>query len=245
VIIPAHNEEGNLPPLIDRIYQTMGRTLVPYEIVIVNDHSEDDTLDEVRSLARSHVEILAVHNDGPKGMGNALKMGINEATGDVLTFVMADGVDPIENLPGMLRTLEERKLDVLISSRYLRNQDLSGVSFSYVFWSRMYRFLARILLGLTTKDPTNAFRMVRRSFFECYTPRAGGFAFSAEVTLEAFSRGLRIGEIPGPHGRRTRGRSSFKFRSVAIPYVSTLIRAFLAKPIVKKARDRAVESPNV
>ena len=235
IIIPAHNEEGNLTPLVGRIVEILRGSSLPFEILIVNDHSMDCTSREALDLAESYPEVNAMDNDGPKGMGNALKKGISRSTGDVVAFVMADGVDPIENLPSMLLTLEEKHLDVLISSRYARRQDFSGISLGYIFWSRTYYLLARALLHLKIKDPTNAFRLVDRTLLDRLRPRQGDFSFSAEITFMAHTRGFRVGETPGSHGARVRGKSSFKFTRVGPSYALVLLKAFLDSPAFKKS----------
>jgi len=227
IIVPSHNEQENLPPLVDRLAQVLSEIDWHAEVILVDDHSSDATEKVADNLARIHGWIHVSRNHGPRGMGSTLKTGLTEARGKYVCFVMADGVDDLTNISRMVQLLDLGQADIAISSRYMRPGYSRDVPHKYKFWSTCFRLASRILLGVYLKDPTNAYRCLRRELFSQFKITANDFSFSAELTFKAWKKGLRIVEIPGRHGRRIRGRSSFSFRKVAWPYVRALLSTIL------------------
>src|SRR5260221_11869608 len=94
IVIPAHNEEGSIRPVLRAMCQALEREAIPYEIVVVNDHSRDGTADAVAEVTREHPAVRCVDNLGPGGFGLAVRWGLDSFTGDAVAIVMADGSDP-------------------------------------------------------------------------------------------------------------------------------------------------------
>ncbi len=222
IIIPAHNEEANLEGLLVEIAKTVSTIKNQTEVILVSDHSSDRTLAKGRQLAQLYPFLRAMDNDGERGMGNALKKGIGNARGEYVAFVMGDATCPLDVLPEMLRKIREEKLDTVIFSRYLRSEDKTNLPMRYRLFSGLFRAVARLLIGIKIRDPTDAYRIVKRSLFKTLEIKRGDFSFSAEMSIKAWNAGLKIGEYPGRQRLRARGKSSFVFRRMAVPYVSVI-----------------------
>ena len=97
IIVPALNEEQNLPPLFQRLLDLTRKLDQPVEILLVDDASTDGTLRVAEEWARGHPEIRVHHKPLPHGLGRGIRAGIEQARGRIGVVVMADGVDPLES----------------------------------------------------------------------------------------------------------------------------------------------------
>ena len=225
IIIPAHNEEGNLESLLNEITAVVVPEIGDeMEVVLVSDHSSDHTLIKARQLTQVYPFLRVIDNDQKKGMGNALKSGIRNAQGEYVAFVMGDSTCPLDALLCMLRRTKEEKLDMIIFSRYLRSEHSQNLPMKYRLSSRLFKLAARALIGITLSDPTDAYRIIRRDFFDRFKIRRGDFSFCVEISIKAWNAGLRIGEYAGRQRLRKVGKSSFAFRRMAAPYLSVIIQ---------------------
>lgn len=223
IVVPAHNEEGNLDNLLSEIADVVPKIQGQVEVALVSDHSSDHTLSKAWQLDRVYPFLRVMDNDGEKGMGNALKKGIRNARGDYVVFVMGDATCPLDPLPQMLDKIQKENLDMVIFSRYMRQQDTQNLPMRYRISSRLFRLSARTLIGMKLNDPTDAYRVVKRDLFDRLQIERGDFSFSAEISVKAWNAGSRIGEYPGKQRLRNVGRSSFVFRRMALPYVSVIM----------------------
>ena len=115
VIIPAYNEEPNLGLVLrdtKNILQNMG---FPYEIIVVNDGSQDNTAD----IARKYGVIL-INNDKNLGKGAALINGFRRAKGNIVVTMDADGSHRAEDIPFLLSPmLNGGSLEAIVGSRFV------------------------------------------------------------------------------------------------------------------------------
>jgi len=236
IIVPAHNEEENLVHLLAEIEEQL-HGLPPTEVVLVCDHCTDNTQYEASVLSSSYGFLKVIVNDGPKGMGNSLKKGAACSNGDILAFVMADVTCPLSALRPMLDVLAEKRCDMVIFSRYVEPGHSANLPLRYRISSRLYRIMAKTLVGIRVNDITDGFRVVTRRAYLQNIPSRGDFSFSAELTFKAWLNGFRICEFPGRQRMRTRGKSSFSFRRMAHPYASVLLAAMVTR-IVRRLFPR-------
>ena len=227
IVVPAHNEEENIYGIISDIENVISNIVQATEMIIVSDHSADETLSLAARLARDRPWLRVVSNDETAGMGNAIKKGVISSRGAYFAVVMADRVCDVTALPRMLEMAQENDLDIVIGSRFMdTSRILFAAPWRYRVSSTIFRLVSKpIFAGIT--DPTHAFRLVRRKFWDVIPPRAGDFSISPENTLIGIRSGARIGEYPTKHGIRQRGKSSFKFSKMGIVYVRLLIRAMI------------------
>ena len=95
IIIPVRNESLNLKDIKD--YYSNNLNNINYEVLIINDFSQDDTLKEANNLF-SQSKNFRVLDNKKKGLGGAINLGINEASGSNIAIMMADQSDDISDL---------------------------------------------------------------------------------------------------------------------------------------------------
>ena len=90
VVIPAYNEGASIRNSLDECIGIMRKMGHPFELVVVNDGSVDDTLSEIEAAADQYPEIRMISYADNRGKGNAIKTGSLEAKGELITFIDAD-----------------------------------------------------------------------------------------------------------------------------------------------------------
>src|SRR5690349_21531271 len=93
VIIPCLNEEQNIPSVVAKIVSLLEKTNVDSEVLIVDDCSDDYTFREALLLSEDNPNVRALHKGLPRGIGHAIRFGIDHAHGKVGVVCMGDGVD--------------------------------------------------------------------------------------------------------------------------------------------------------
>lgn len=198
VVIPALNEARRLPPYLARVVSYFDARGRPYEVIVVDDGSTDDTLARVADYARQHDAVRGLPLGGHQGKGAAVRRGMLAARGTYRLFTDADGATPIEELARFEPPLAAGA-DIVIGSR-----TVGGASVEVV--SRLHRSAARTLfswlvarLGLDgVSDSQCGFKAFEGAVAERLfgTLRTPGLAFDVELLLRARAAGYRIVEVP-------------------------------------------------
>ena len=118
LVIPTLNEAGNIPALLDRIHGALETTGVNYEIIVVDDDSQDGTADVVREQAARDSRVRLVVRKGERGLAGAVIRGWEETDADLLGVIDADLQHPPEVLPSLLAPVLNGA-DIAVASRYV------------------------------------------------------------------------------------------------------------------------------
>jgi len=220
ILIPAYNEEENLPLLLDCLLAFLSKEDLDWEILVINDHSTDRTGEIAGSYAIRQEGINLIHRkDGKRGMGAALRVGTLRAEGDRIVWIMADRADDLSTIPHLLAKLDEGS-DLVLSSRYMPGGSAGDLERTKMFLSREYNRMARILFSLPVHDITNAFRAFKRGCFLETAPAANSFAISPEFAIKAHLAGFRLEETPTTYSNRKAGKTKFNMLRMMGEYLS-------------------------
>jgi len=125
VLVPVHDEEKSIAPLVERICGALKHFGRPWELIIVDDGSTDATLVNARKeLAREGLDLRIVELQRNFGQAAALQAGIDVARGRLLATLDGDLQNDPEDIPRMIAMLEERELDLLCGWRKDRQDGL-------------------------------------------------------------------------------------------------------------------------
>ena len=225
IIIPAHNEEDNIREVIDKIEDTLD---IPYEIIVVNDHSSDNTPQVVRGLFARYQNIRLAENKLEKGFANALKTGFGLATTEAFIPVMADLCDELSTIKHIVDKIDEG-YDLVCGSRYTKEGGRLGGSKIKGFFSFFVGRSLQRLIGLPTSDIANAFKLYRKKVIGNIVIQSKGFEISMEIPLKAYFLGYKITEVPTVWKERTKGKSNFNMLKLAPGYLKLYIWAIYKK----------------
>jgi glycosyltransferase involved in cell wall biosynthesis len=241
LLIPCLNEEQNVPSVVDKLVRLLEETGLDGEVLIVDDCSDDYTFREALLLSNRYPHVKALHKGLPRGIGHAIRFGLEHARGRVGVVVMGDAVDPIAAIPDFRDRVLDHGDHLVLLSRYIEAGDAASIPWSYRIYQWIYRHLCRWAVGLPFRDPTYAFRGFDIDFARSLKLRSGGFEISPELTLKTWLAGGRIHELRGQQGRRIAGESKFVFSHQALGYARVLVAAAVAyrSGSTRRSRTRA------
>lgn len=232
VIIPAYNEEQNLPETLDGVLTALRREAITFEIVIVNDNSQDLTRPLVVERMQHDPEIVLVDNPPPGGFGRAIRTGLRHFNGEAVAIMMADHSEDPADLVRCYRKLGEG-YDCVFGSRFLRDSTVTAYPPLKLAVNRAVNTLLRLLFMNSCNDLTNAFKLYRRTAIQGLGPlQASHFNITIELSLSCVIRGYRIAEIPVNWYGRTWGMSKLKLRQMGRRYLATLLKIWFERLLI-------------
>ncbi len=197
VIMPAYNEGERIRANLHEAAASLVGLGVPFEIIVVDDGSADDTLEEARAAAAADSHIRVARNVHNQGKGWALKTGFNRARGEVVAFLDADLDIAPAQLGNLWDKLHREGADVVIGSKFHPESRID-----YPLWRRLfslcYFLFIKVLFGLPLKDTQTGIKLYRRSVLAEVFPHVlvKKFAFDIELLAIAHYKGFRICEVP-------------------------------------------------
>ena len=219
IVIPAHNEEGCIEDTILGLLRIFKRESINSEILIINDHSTDTTEAVLQNLSNRNSGVRFINNPYSNGFGFAVRMGLENFSGDAVAIVMADGSDAPEDVAKFFRKLEEG-YDCIFGSRFIKG----GKTYDYpklkLFMNRLANLFISIVFGIRYNDTTNAFKMYRRETIEGLKPfLSHHFNLTVELPLKAITRGYSYVVLPNMWTNRKAGESKLKLKEMGSRYL--------------------------
>lgn len=226
IVIPAYNEQENLPKLLSDLF-SLKKSLGNFEIVIVDDSSSDKTGLIADSYAKRYKNIRVIHRKkGINGMGAALKDGTKMAKGKYIVWVMGDSSDSLKTIPLFIEKLK-KGYDMVFGSRYIKNGSSGDLEASKAILSSGYTFIASLLFGLKVHDITNAFRAFRKEVFNNIKLESNEFEISPEFAIKAHLKSYKLGEVPAAYQKRKAGKTNFRMLKMGVSYIKLLKYRFV------------------
>ena len=227
VVIPAHDEAEVVGTTLADLATVLDPEELDYELVVVDDGSEDGTGDVVRRAAEANPRIVCVRNDGPHGFGYAVRAGLDAFSGDAVAIVMADGSDDPRDLLLYHRVLE-RGYDCAFGSRFIPGAKVHDYPRIKLAINRVVNLGIRVLFRHAYNDTTNAFKAYRREVIENIQPLLSNhFNLTVEMPLKAIIRGHDYAIVPISWTNRRWGESKLGLREMGSRYLFIVLYAFL------------------
>jgi glycosyltransferase involved in cell wall biosynthesis len=227
IVIPLHNEEGNVRELTDSILNVMDELTYPFEVIMVNDGSTDKTALKMSEMARLHPEVVGIDLAGNYGQTMALRVGFEHSRGEIIIAMDGDLQHDPQYLPIFLEQMEkgydmvggakEKRPDGWLKSRlsemaHSTIANLTGVKMSY--------------FGAT-------FKAYRRCLLENINMLGDDHRFLGAIVAR---KGISYTEIPIIINERKHGKSSYKFDKIFKVMIDLLFLKFMVKYMKKPFR---------
>ncbi len=230
VVIPAHNEEGSVQNTVTAIERTLSSEKISHEIVIVNDHSTDGTMDILADLAKLYPGVLPVENTDLGGFGRAVAAGLDAARGEYVAIMMADLSDDPEDLVRFYREAQKTGADCVFGSRFIKGGAVYDYPRIKLILNRSANTLVRLLFRIRYNDCTNAFKLYRRSTLEGLRPfLSPHFNLTLELPLKAIVRGYSYRVLPNSWHNRKSGVSKLKIKEMGSRYLFILLYCLIER----------------
>ena len=200
VIIPAYNEAENLPSTLSRIPR--GKLRNPH-VIVVDDGSTDGSAE----VARQHGADTVVSHPRNLGLGAALRSGLDAAKrldARAAVYVDADGEYPPEQIPDLLKPIEDGEADYVLGSRFLGTRERQP--FLRMIANRMFTGLLCLASGRRITDGQTGFRAFSRRALEC-AEIIHDYNYAQVLTLDLLKKGMRMREVAIAYRFRNKGKS--------------------------------------
>jgi dolichol-phosphate mannosyltransferase len=143
IIVPAYNEAQNLPVLYSRLCQTLQSLNLQWELIVVDDHSSDETFSVISTIAGRDPHVKAIRLSRNYGSHTALTCGLNHAKGNCAVVLAADLQDPPEIIPKLMDNWRKGTQVVWAARNHREGEKVSTLALA-----RLYYFLMRRFVGL-------------------------------------------------------------------------------------------------
>ncbi len=227
VVMPAQNEEGSVGATVEGVVAVLERERVDYEVVVVNDDSEDSTEAVVAAIGERNPRVRVHRSHNERGFGNAIRAGLDVYSGDAVAIVMADASDDPEDLVRYLRLLEEG-YDCAFGSRFVSGAHVYDYPRLKYVVNRLANQFIRVLFRHRYNDTTNAFKAYRREVIDTIQPLLSKhFNLTVEMPLKAIVRGHTYAVVPTDWTNRTSGVAKLAMKEMGSRYLFIVLYVWL------------------
>ena len=229
IVIPARNEEGHVAATVAAIAERLTSSRIPFEVVVVDDHSTDATAAEVERAAQVWSNVRCVANPRAPGFGNAIHAGLDVFGGDAVCIVMADASDDPDDIVAYWGAIE-RGYDCAFGTRFVRAARVVEYPVLKYALNRAANLFVSVAFGIRYNDVTNAFKCYRREVIDGVRPiLSHHFNITVELPLKAIVHGYSWTVVPTNWYNRRHGASKFKIKEMGSRYVFIVLYALIEK----------------
>ena len=230
IIVPVRDESKTIKEVFDYFNNNLKN--INYEVLIINDFSNDETLNISKSLINEYKNFKVLDNN-KKGLGGAINLGIKKAMGENIAIMMADQSDDINDLIEYNNLMRSGDYDAILGSRFTQNSKVNDYPFQKLILNRIFNFLVRILFLNKYNDYTNAFKIYKKSvLLEIMPLISESFNIFLEIPLKVISRNYKYKIISINWMGRKKGETKFKIKELRSKYLFTLIYCFIEKNLL-------------
>ena len=204
IVVPCYNEEETVPLFYQAVQQQLPKIYQQVEYIFINDGSDDETLNELRLLARNDAHVRYVSFSRHFGKEAALYAGLKGAKGDLVTVMDADLQDPPELLPKMISLIQSEDIDCVGTKRFNRKGEPRVRSFFAGLFYKLINHISSTPMINGARD----FRLMTRQMVDAILQLSEYNRFSKGLFSWV---GFKTEYISYPNRERAGGKSSWSF----------------------------------
>jgi len=201
VIVPVYNEQDSLLELTERLQDSLKKITPNSEIIFINDGSTDASAVNLKSIYDNNQDVKVINLRRNFGKSAGLNIGFNKAAGDLVVTIDADLQDQPEEIPNLVKCLQDNNYDLVSGWKRDRHDPISKT------WpSKLFNGLLRLISGLKLHDFNCGLKIYRREVIQDLSVYGQLHRF---LPLLAYQHGFKVGELAVKHDRRRFGRSKY------------------------------------
>ncbi len=203
VLMPVYNERRTLREIVQRVLEQEVPDVDEMELVIVDDQSTDGSIDIIHELHQENPEsIVPVLLEQNQGKGNAIRVAIQTASGDIAIIQDADLEYDPQDYKVVLKPIIDGDADVVYGSRFAEREHRRVLYFRHTIANRLLTFISNWFTDLNLTDMETCYKAFRLHVAKTIPIRSNDFGIEPELTAKFAKRKLRIFEVPiSYHGR--------------------------------------------
>jgi glycosyltransferase involved in cell wall biosynthesis len=191
VVIPVYNEVGTVKQIVEAVKKAPVDEL---EIIVVDDHSTDGTIDVLRQEVEPMVDRVFYH-DINRGKGAALRTGFAEVTGDVVVIQDADLEYDPQDYEILLEPILVGRADVVFGSRFMGGRPHRVVYFWHMVGNRVLTLLSNMATNMNLTDMETCYKMMRKEVLDSLDLEEDRFGIEPELTAKIAKGNWRVYEV--------------------------------------------------
>ena len=204
IIIPCFNEKKTIEKILARADQSLKKyNILNYEILIVDDSSNDGTIEILKNLTKNG-KIKVYFHEVNLGKGAAIHTGLKYATGDITMIQDADlEYDPLD-YEKLLRPFFEANADIVYGSRFLGGGKYVRIHFFWHFLAnKILTFICNLFVNLNLSDMETGYKVFKTSALKSIKLKEQTFSFEPEVTIKLSKKKFKFFEVPITYNGRS------------------------------------------
>jgi len=209
VFFPAYNDGGTIASMVISAVLTLRELSDDFEVIVVNDGSQDYTPQVLDELALLYDKVRVIHHSKNRGYGGALRTGFASATKELVFYTDGDAQYDARELRVLYLALVEG-VDMVNGYKISRSDP-----WYRMLIGRIYHWTVKLAFGLQVRDVDCDFRLMRRAIFDRVQLHSDSGVICVEMMKKIQDAGYVIAEAPVHHFHRAYGRSQFfNFRRI-------------------------------
>ena len=203
VFFPAYNDAGTIASMVVSARMAVRELTDDFEILVINDGSQDHTADVLAELASVIPELRVVQHEKNQGYGGALRTGFASAAKELVFYTDGDAQYDPREVKSLVKVMDDG-VDFVNGYKIGRSDPLHRIVIG-----RLYHWTVRIVFRLKMRDVDCDFRLFRKSVFDRVTLTKSSGVICVELMKKVQDAGYLIREVPVHHYHRAYGKSQF------------------------------------
>jgi len=204
IVVHCYNESKTLETIIARVLVADVSGL-EREIIIVDDGSQDDSVNIAKALAERHPNIRVLEHKINQGKGAALRTGFRAASGEIILVQDADLEYSPSDYPRLLAPILDDRADVVYGSRFRSGSEMRVLLFWHNVGNSVLTLMSNMMTNLNLTDMETCYKVFRREVIQAITIQEDRFGFEVEITakIARLTNRPRIYEVGISYSGRT------------------------------------------
>ncbi len=211
VIIPCYNEAKTIRDILRLVRQVE----LEKEIIVVDDHSSDNSYLLVQAEAENDPHLHVLRHPRNLGKGAAIRTGLTRAQGEIVVIQDADLEYDPQDYYELVRPIVEGRVDVVFGSRFLGSH--TGMYFWNAIGNKGLTFITNFLFNAWISDMETGYKVMRTEIIRSLDLQSRDFRVEPEIVAKVLRQGHRVFEVPVSYfgrtyeeGKKIRKRDGFK-----------------------------------